>query len=68
MDDIDKELEGDPDYVRAMDEARRKHPYYREMLNLESIETTLRYGLPGLKFVLWVIAILLGLILWRVWR
>jgi hypothetical protein len=62
------EIEDDPDWQRAEMEAERKDPNYATKLNIESIETTLRYGLPGVKFVLWVIAALLGLILWRVWH
>jgi len=63
-----REFEDDPDWLRAKAEAERNDPNYEVKLNIESIEKTLRYGLPGMKFVLWVIAILLGLILWRVWN
>lgn len=31
------------------------------------IEIHLRYGLPSLKLIGWIIAILLGTILWRSW-
>ena len=63
-----REFEDDPDWLRVQAEAEKKDPNYWVKRNIESIETTLRYGLPGVKFVLWLIAILLGLILWRVWR
>ena len=62
-----KESEDDPDWLRVKEEAERSDPDYWVKRNIESIETTLRYGLPGLKIVLWVIAGLLALILWRVW-
>lgn len=61
-------LEDDPDALRAQQEAERKDPNYWVKRNIESIETTLRYGLPGVKLVLWVIVVLLALILWRLWR
>ena len=63
-----REFEDDPDWLRAKAEAKRNDPNYEVKLNIESIEKELRYGLPGLKFILWVIAILLALILWRVWH
>jgi hypothetical protein len=63
-----KEFEDDPDWLRVEAEAKRNDPNYEAKVNLESIETTLRYGLPGVKFVLWIIAILLALILWKVWH
>lgn len=63
-----EEFEDDPDWLRAKANAKRNDPNYEAKLNLESIETTLRYGLPEVKLVLWVIAILLALILWRVWH
>ena len=63
-----EEFEDDPDWLRIKEESERKDPNYWAKKNVESIEVTLRYGLPGLKLVLWVIAILLALILWRVWH
>jgi hypothetical protein len=61
----------DPDELRYELEAEKKDPVrqiaaLRE--TLDEIEIHLRYGLPRLKLIGWLIALLLGLILWRVWR
>lgn len=58
----------DPDWLRAKQEAERNHPLYWAKRNIEEIEVHLRYGLPALKLVGWVIVVLLGLILWRLWK
>lgn len=34
---------------------------------IEEIEVHLRYGISSLKFLGWIIVILLALILWRIW-
>lgn len=39
----------------------------RAIAAIEEIEVTLRYGMPGLKFIGWSIVVLLALILWRIW-
>ena len=66
-DDIDKELEKDPDWIRAQMEAERKDPNYWPKRNLEAIETHLRYSLPTFKVFGFLIVVLLSLILWRIW-
>jgi hypothetical protein len=58
----------DPDWLRAKQEAERKDPLYWTKRNIEEIEVHLRYGIPGLKLVGWIIVALLALILWRVWK
>ena len=67
MDDM-KEFENDPDWPRAKMEAERKDPNYWLKRTIEEVEVHLRYGIPALKFIGWIIIILLGLILWRIWR
>jgi hypothetical protein len=64
LDKIDKELENDPDWLRAKAEAKRKDQH---KLNVESIETNIRYSLPTFKFIGFLIVVLLALILWRIW-
>ena len=64
----DKDLENDPDWRRAKIEAERNHPDYWPRRNLELVEIHLRYGIPALKFIGWIIVVLLALILWRVWK
>lgn len=34
---------------------------------IEEIEVHLRYGIPSLKLLGWIIVVLLTLILWRLW-
>jgi hypothetical protein len=60
----------DPDELRYEIEAEKKDPIrqiaaMREII--DEIETHLRYGLPSLKLIGWIIVILLGIILWRSW-
>ena len=60
----------DPDELRYEIESEKKDPV-RQMAamrdTVDEIEIHLRHGLPSIKLVGWVIVILLGLILWRVW-
>ena len=62
------DIETDADWIRAKAKAERQDPNYWLRRNIEEIEIHLRYGLPGIKFALWIIVLLLGLILWQVWR
>ena len=60
----------DSDELRYEIEAEKKDPIrqiaaMREAI--DEIEIHLRYGLPSLKLIGWIIAILLGTILWRSW-
>lgn len=60
----------DPDEHRYEIEAGKKDPTRQIAAMRESIdeiEIHLRYGLPRLKFIGWIIVILLGIILWRSW-
>lgn len=60
----------DPDELRYEIEAGKKDPLRQIAAMRESIdeiETHLRYCLPRLKFIGWIIVILLGIILWRSW-
>ena len=62
----------DPDEIKAEMEARRRaiaegNPIALTQLNLEAIESHLRYGIPALKMIGWIIIVLLALILWRLW-
>ena len=64
-------MTNDPDELRYELEAANKDPIrqiaaLRE--TLDEIEIHLRYGSPRLKLIGWLIVLLLGLILWRVWR
>ena len=56
----------DPDELKLEQAMERKNPE-TAIAAIQEIEVHLRYGLPGLKFALWVVIALLGLILWRVW-
>jgi len=67
MDDVDKELEKDPDWLRAKHEAERNDPNYWLKRTIEEIEIHLRYSLPTIKFLGFGIMVLLALILWRIW-
>ena len=61
----------DPDELRYELEVEKKDPI-RQIAALrdtvDEIEIQLRYALPRLKLIGWLIVILLALILWRVWR
>jgi hypothetical protein len=61
----------DPDELRLEMELEKKDPI-RQMAAMreaiDEIEVHLRHGIPALKFIGWIITILLGIILWRIWR
>jgi hypothetical protein len=59
-------MSDDPDELKAEMEARRKRPL-QDTDYLNAIDWHLRYGIPSLKFIGWVIVMLLALILWRIW-
>ena len=56
----------DPDELRYEQSINEKDPASRYRL-LNEIEIHLRYGIPSIKFLGWVIVVLLSLILWRLW-
>lgn len=58
MGDYD-DFESDPDYLRAKQGAEKSHPNYEFKVLLNEIEIHLRYGIPSLKFIGWVIVVLL---------
>ena len=60
----------DPDELRYELEVNKKDTVsqiaeMRDVLN--EIEIQLRYGLPRLKLIGWLVVVLLACILWRVW-
>jgi len=60
----------DPDELKYEIEVEKKDPIrqiaaMREAI--DEIEIHLRYGLPRLRLIGWIIVILLGIILWRSW-
>lgn len=61
----------DPDELRYEIETEKKDPI-RQIAAMheaiDKIEIHLRYGIPRLKFIGWVIILLLGAILWRSWH
>lgn len=56
----------DPDELMYEQAIRKKDPAVA-IAAIEEIEVHLRYGIPAIKLLGWVIIILLALILWRVW-
>ncbi|PPD13227.1 MAG: hypothetical protein CTY27_06310 [Methylotenera sp.] len=56
----------DPDEVRYEQAIREKDPAIA-IVAIEEIEVHLRYAIPSIKFLGWVIIVLLALILWRIW-
>ena len=56
----------DPDELRYELSIRQRDPEVA-IAAVEEIEVHLRYGIPSIKFLGWVIIILLMLILWRIW-
>jgi hypothetical protein len=56
----------DPDELRYEQEIAKKDPKVA-IAAIEEIEVHLRYGIPSIKLLVWIVIILLGLILWRVW-
>ena len=61
------DIEGDPDYIRAKQEAERNHPNYEFKLLLEEIEIHLRYGIPTIKFIGWLIVALLIAVVYKLY-
>lgn len=56
----------DPDELRYERAIGRNDPT-AAIAAIEEIEVHLRYGISSLKFLAWVIVVLLSLILWRIW-
>lgn len=56
----------DPDELRYEQAISRKDPS-AAIAAIEEIEVHLRYGISGIKFLGWIIIVLLALILWRIW-
>ena len=56
----------DPDELRYEHAIARKDPTIA-IAAIEEIEVNLRYGIPSIKFLGWIIVVLLTLILWRIW-
>ncbi|MFM1911104.1 MAG: hypothetical protein RJB18_495 [Pseudomonadota bacterium] len=59
------DIERDPDYIRAKQEAEKKDPNYEFKVLLNEIEVHLRYGIPSIKFIGWLIVALLVAILFK---
>lgn len=55
-----------PDELMYEQAIRKKDPAVA-IAAIEEIEVHLRYGIPSLKLLGWIIIALLTLILWRVW-
>lgn len=58
-------MESDPDWIKVKQENEKKLPYYPFRLLLDEIEIHLRYGLPRLIFIGWIIVGLLVAILFN---
>ncbi len=56
----------DPDELKYEQAIRQKDPAIA-IAAIEEIEVHLRYGIAHLKFLGWLIIVLLTLILWRIW-
>lgn len=56
----------DPDELKYEQSIRQKDPE-TAIAAIEEIEVHLRYGIASLKFLGWLIIVLLVLILWRIW-
>jgi hypothetical protein len=56
----------DPDELRYEQAIKNRDPAIA-IAAIEEIEVHLRYGIPSIKFLGWVIIVLLTLILWRIW-
>jgi hypothetical protein len=59
-------MSDDPDATKYERAIEKKDPRYQAEL-LDEIEIHLRYGIPSIKFIGWVIVVLLVLILYKVW-
>lgn len=59
-------MTNDPDELAYETAVEKRDPAaFRDVV--DEIEIHLRYGIPSLKFIGWIIIILLSLILWKVW-
>lgn len=61
----------DPDERRYELEAEKRDPLQQIAAMraiVDEIEIRLRYALPQLKLIGWLVVVLLALILWQVWR
>jgi hypothetical protein len=56
----------DPDELKYEQAIQKRDPAIA-IAAIEEIEVHLRYGIPSIKFLGWVIIVLLTLILWRIW-
>ena len=56
----------DPDELRYEQAIHRKDPEVA-IAAIEEIEVHLRYGIPSIKFLGWIVIVLLTLVLWRIW-
>ncbi len=59
-------MSDDPDELEYENAIAKKDPAVA-IAAIEEIGVDLHYGIASLKFLAWVIIILLGLILWRLW-
>jgi hypothetical protein len=58
--------DSEPDELKYQREMEKKAPS-GAFAAIEEIEVHLRYGIPSMKLIGWIIVFLLTLILWRVW-
>ena len=56
----------DPDELKYEQAISQKDPEIA-IAAIEEIEVHLRYGIPSIKLLAWIIIVLLSLILWRIW-
>ncbi len=56
----------DPDELRYEQAISQKDPAIA-IAAIEEIEVHLRYGIPSIKLLGWIIIVLISLILWRIW-
>ena len=56
----------DPDELQYELAIRKKDPAVA-IRSIEEIEIHLNYGISSLKFIGWIVVILLTFILWRIW-
>lgn len=59
-------MSDDPDETRYENKIQKKDPRYQSEL-LDEIEIHLRYGIPSIKLIGWIIVILLAVIVYKVW-
>ena len=60
-------MSDDQDELRAEQAARQNDPRFEAIDVINEIEIHLRYGIPSIKLLGWIIIVLLALILWRIW-